>query len=557
MNNANIEFFDIRNIHEMVLWTDNMRYVEDFLSSFDLPFVPVVQSKKMSKPHIALRHDVDWSIENALAMAILEAKENICSTYFLLHPDGYVQADNYFGEVKDNALEINPGIFEISKRLIDLGHEVALHNDLMTLALYTKRQPEEFLEQILEAFSVHGINIQGTVAHGSIKCHELGYVNFQMFADCASGNLKPPLSGSFKASTVEYDGFSLDKFTLKMSDFGLEYEGNFMPHEIKISDSGASWAIVNSGKVSKFNKLDDKEEVLTELQEALAGRSSESSIGCLVHPCHWSSMTNYNGGIAKQIIGKRGVNISVKKRAKKVIKIKREEIGYAKVAQQISDLPNVLYARHNPVFASYDQSYRKNKEHFIIPISIEKFTESFVQKHSGPTGNVLEVGCGQGYYLDFCRILFNQYHSNIHFNGIGIDGSISAIEGSARQFPKCFWASDIVESFLGSQLDDYVGQYPWMNNLDLVLDKTGTTFIKSFDVAETFFNNIIERMSPKGAYVFMASRNFYENKLMKSVYHEWDKHWMALAESKFSRVDVYDDDMPDLKGYYKRVYWRS
>ncbi len=64
-------------------------------------------------------------------------------------------------------------------------------------------------------------------------------------------------------------------------------------------------------------------------------------------------------------------------------------------------------------------------------------------------------------------------------------------------------------------------------------------------------------MAPKGAYLFVALRSFYETRLRKNIYDKWDMHWMELAESKFDHVEIFDDDMPDLKGYYKRIYWRG
>ena len=150
---------------------------------FGLPFVTVADSASLAEPHVALRHDVDWSIENAYAMAIVEHQLGIRSSYYLLHPDGRVTSRNYFGQVSDGRLAIDPQLFDWAARLMDLGHEVGLHNDLISLALATRRQPGEFLEQIVEAFAERGMPLAGSVAHGSRQCRDLGYLNYQIFAE--------------------------------------------------------------------------------------------------------------------------------------------------------------------------------------------------------------------------------------------------------------------------------------------------------------------------------------------------------------------------------------
>lgn len=66
--------------------------------------------------YILLRHDVDFSLDYALRMAEIEAKNNLGSTYLiLLHSQHY------------NALsEKNSSII---KKIVDLGHDIGLHYD--------------------------------------------------------------------------------------------------------------------------------------------------------------------------------------------------------------------------------------------------------------------------------------------------------------------------------------------------------------------------------------------------------------------------------------------
>ncbi|MBI5403563.1 MAG: hypothetical protein HY959_09180 [Ignavibacteriae bacterium] len=73
-------------------------------------------SQRVLSKTIYLRHDVDFSMNSALALAKIEKKLNIKSTYFILpHSDFY------------NLLE--PEITGIVRRIIKLGHRIGLHFD--------------------------------------------------------------------------------------------------------------------------------------------------------------------------------------------------------------------------------------------------------------------------------------------------------------------------------------------------------------------------------------------------------------------------------------------
>ncbi|MFH1642775.1 MAG: hypothetical protein ABIC04_07820 [Nanoarchaeota archaeon] len=72
--------------------------------------------KKQEGKIIVLRHDVDTSPKNALKTAVMEHKEGIISSYYvLLHSKLY------------NAL--SPDNIKIIKQIRDLGHEIGLHYD--------------------------------------------------------------------------------------------------------------------------------------------------------------------------------------------------------------------------------------------------------------------------------------------------------------------------------------------------------------------------------------------------------------------------------------------
>ena len=89
--------------------TYDISYTKNFLASFPFEFIPYKDSIKTHKKASAvLRHDVDHSLRNALAMAKIEHDLGIRSSYFLLHPDGLVNRKNYFGQIVNNKMEIFP-----------------------------------------------------------------------------------------------------------------------------------------------------------------------------------------------------------------------------------------------------------------------------------------------------------------------------------------------------------------------------------------------------------------------------------------------------------------
>ncbi len=524
------------HVHDLIMVTNELRYYEDLLSTLGLRFHTIFESFSSSRDGIALRHDCDWSIENALAMAHVEYKANISSTYFLLHPDGFVQKENYFGVVDNKTLKIKSSLLEIAAQLVDMGHEVALHNDLISLALFTKTPPHQFLEQITEAFESAKLHLKGSVAHGSRLCREHGYINYQIFQECESGKVGEEFNKPF----VKFDGFSFDKYSLRMKDFGLEYEANFIPHDIYVSDSHGALSISNKKQNKKIDldKNKSKDVVLETLIQSISSKDKSDIVQCLIHPCHWSPIFNFNQHAFAEIYKRRNIN------------------SMNKFVSSLNKKPNILYVKSNISFKSYDESYAKSSNHFVIASSLKVFTQNFLNLNAGRFRNILEVGSGQGEYLNFVKTLCEKDLNDFKTNALGIDGSISGIQLAAKCYPEIYWVADSIEDFLeAAHLE--LEKLPWLNDINLVLDKTGATFIKTYEGANNFFDSLLSLMSPEGCYVYIASRNFYENNLRKKIYHEWPIDWMGIAENKFGRIEIFDDDFEELKGYYKRVFWVS
>jgi len=116
------------------------------------------------EPFIVLRHDVDYSLEKALTIAQIEAKElGIRSTYFVLHSSPHYTI-------------LGPEAVRIIREIHGLGHAIGFHYDcnLFNLA----GDPERLLEQMIKvAENLCHIRVR------CIACHNLGVTERDLFVD--------------------------------------------------------------------------------------------------------------------------------------------------------------------------------------------------------------------------------------------------------------------------------------------------------------------------------------------------------------------------------------
>ncbi|MDD5177484.1 MAG: methyltransferase domain-containing protein [Sterolibacterium sp.] len=531
---------------ESILWTDGTRYVEDFLPIFGLPFVPVCESVGLQEPHVALRHDVDHSIENAFAMANVEHQLGIRSTYFLLHPDGDLTCENYFGRIEKDQLIIAPSMFDWAARLLDLGHEVGLHNDLLSLALATRRQPGEFIEQIIEAFSRHGIPIAGSVAHGSRTCRQLGYMNYQIFQELQQMHVAadyrdtPELFDRFSEPSVQKDGHTVNKFALRMADYGLKYEANFVPWEVYVSDSSARWSVWHGPEVTRFEKFEPREHMSELLAVLLRNKKPRTAVQCLIHADHWNAVVNARQNQLRRISKRRNNVFATKRRAA--------------MLQRLDTFENVLLARSSERFDTYDQEYGTKSQFYNVATSVGRFVDELLRAHAAHSSNLMEVGCGQGDFIASVHSQLQAANPNRKISALGIDGSPAAIVTCAGRYPQMEWVADELEHFLGVHDEIVFDDDGAARRYDLILDKTGAIFIQDYDEARRYFTRINSLLNPGGLYVYIASRHYYEEVLCKKNYATWPQDWLALASDTFEPLLADDDVAPALRGYIKRVF---
>ncbi len=178
----------------------------------------LVDYKKPSSRSICLlRHDVDLHIERALKIAKIEYSLKIQSTYFVLHGAKYYRDKDFIKNCK---------------KLQDMGHEVGFHNNILTVAMKTAREPKDILEKELAYLKNNGINISGISAHGDSACRKFNYTNYEIFKSCS-----PP----YKKRRERFKGIKLH--TLDLRDYGL-YEAYFLPRDFYITDCRGTWRYI-------------------------------------------------------------------------------------------------------------------------------------------------------------------------------------------------------------------------------------------------------------------------------------------------------------------------
>ena len=134
-----------------------------------------------------LRHDIDHDPWTAEKMAVIESDFNLRATYFVLHTAPYFK--HKFKKT-----------MEICRNIQSLGHEIGLHNDLITDYFINNIDPDENLSNLLTLFNNEGINILGSASHGSPFIQKLNdtidvdiyfpYANYLVFSEIMDERLR-------------------------------------------------------------------------------------------------------------------------------------------------------------------------------------------------------------------------------------------------------------------------------------------------------------------------------------------------------------------------------
>lgn len=192
---------------------------------------------------IGLRHDVDNTISEAVAMAEWEFRRGYRSSYYILHTAPY-------WEQKDTlraALEV----------IADCGHEIGFHINAITAAIETGRDPLDITQEAVDELRSYGYEVRGVVAHGDPACYEHHFVNDELFVESrrVGYGAADRVVGDVKLEPVS------------RAEFGFDYDPNWLHRGEYLSDSGGRWS-------KPFDQV--------------AARWPDSGqLHMLVHPCWW------------------------------------------------------------------------------------------------------------------------------------------------------------------------------------------------------------------------------------------------------------------------------
>lgn len=205
--------------------------------------------------YIGMRHDVDNMLEPAVDMAVWEAGRGWRSTYFILHTAPYWND--------------KPALERALDTIAGLGHEIGLHINAITEAIWTGRDPLAILDDALDELRGYGHPIRGVVAHGDSACHTHGFVNDELF-------LESPRP-SYGLPDREIAGVKLRP--VSRLELGLDYDPNWLPRGDYLSDSGGRWS-------QPFEEVAERHaEFLKQLH-------------ILIHPCWWRKALKGIGALA-------------------------------------------------------------------------------------------------------------------------------------------------------------------------------------------------------------------------------------------------------------------
>ena len=176
---------------------------------------------------VGMRHDVDdnpGSLATAVRMAIWEAERGYRSTFYLLHSASYWQDE----------VTLRRSLEQIAGH----GHEVAIHANAIAEALRYGGDPDDILQCAIDQLRSYGHSVTGVVGHGDPLCRQAGFVNDEMFTECARPAMGAP------DRFVTYGGRRIRIAPRPLADFGLAYNAIWLPRGRTLSDSGGVWNVL-------------------------------------------------------------------------------------------------------------------------------------------------------------------------------------------------------------------------------------------------------------------------------------------------------------------------
>jgi hypothetical protein len=263
---------------------DGVDFIADLLERIDLKHVAMHEVEDETEPCFYVRHDVDKSLARALDIARVEHAQGYRSTFFLLTPGSYGEETNYYGTLEGDRIHHDPKLVDHCKTLLDLGHEIGFHSDLVSLSIHTGRAPGDLLADEVEYFQQHGIPFIGTAAHGSPLARQKKYNNRELFEGCIRKGWTP-------GRTIEHRGRTVRLHSLRLEDFGFRYEAYSLPRDSRFSESGGRWGGRIAGDRFPREEMAEHFDLarFRSLVERANAANGVKAMSVMTHPCYWKA----------------------------------------------------------------------------------------------------------------------------------------------------------------------------------------------------------------------------------------------------------------------------
>lgn len=504
-------------------------YVRDILGRFCVPIVSVREGLAMSAVgHVRMRHDVDMYMENAFALACLEHQLDITSSYYFLPPDGYFISTNYFGSIHNGRLIISKKFLEVAKQIQDMGHEIGIHNDLISMWIGTGIDPEDALAEILETMRSYGLKVSGVAGHGSQLCYKFKYLNKEIFLG---------LDGWHDDDILDVNGRKLKLRTIDKDKFGLSYAevGHPMKFDINMHDSGNDLVMTvfssrNLEKKEREQELRNRTQTIEnrDLQDNIVARTLESYahppiVHCLIHGEHWTFQYAMGDANIEPCLEHMKAHLGESRKLAKRHVIDRFSNILHAVPELVEDKSNE------------NNHYNMNVRRYVQETWLSYPVRAMAGRTTSP--HILELGCGQG---DFLNLVAEALPASGDRILAGMDRSWTAIADCAAKYPHIFWAVDLGEDFLDRLLNDADEVRRLPRQFGLILDKTGLVGIPDFDSAYAVLKKISRLLAPGGRYVYLASTEFYARWYADR--SRWPLQWIDIARKVFDITEDLSDN---------------
>ncbi len=197
---------------------------------------------------VVLRHDTDNDIDNAVRFAEWEAARGYRASYYVLHTDWYYR-EGFAGPPTRYVLRA-------LERIQRLGHEIGLHNNAITVALRTGRDPVEVVSAELEYLRRHGFDVVGTAAHGDALCRTCGYNNGEVFVETPRPEHGPAARTIACTEAASGRALRTELRPATMASLGLTYEANFIENRHYLTDSHGRWNRPLEVAAAEFDRRD-------------------------------------------------------------------------------------------------------------------------------------------------------------------------------------------------------------------------------------------------------------------------------------------------------------